>query len=140
MKAARLNDQLCFALYAASNRVTAIYRPILEQLDLTYPQFVVMMALWEDEGISITKLAERTSLSKATMTPLLKKLESKQLIGLERVAGNDRQKSVTLKKKGRALASKSMSAAQDAFSATGLTKNQAQSMIELCHLIDAQSG
>lgn len=140
MKAARLNDQLCFALYAASNRVTAIYRPILEQLDLTYPQFVVMMALWEDDGISITKLAERTSLSKATMTPLLKKLESKQLIGLERVAGNDRQKSVTLKKKGRALSSKSISAAEEAFCGTGLTKDQAQSMIELCHLIGAQSG
>ncbi|MEM8498131.1 MAG: MarR family transcriptional regulator [Pseudomonadota bacterium] len=70
-----------------------------------------MMALWEDDGISITKLAERTSLSIATMTPLLKKLELKRLIGFERVTGNDRKKSVALKKKGRALASKSMNAA-----------------------------
>lgn len=137
MKAARLSDQLCFALYSASNRMTAIYRPILERLGLTYPQFVVMMALWESDGVSITELASRTGLSKATMTPLLKKLELKALISLERVPGNDRQKQVTLTRQGRGLAPRSLKAAEDALCATGLTRKQAESMIDLCGRIGA---
>ncbi len=132
MKAARLDDQLCFALYSASSRMTAIYRSILGPLGLTYPQFVVMMALWEVDGVSITELASRTGLSKATMTPLLKKLAEKGKVSLERVPGNDRQKRVTLTQTGRALASKSLKAAEVAFCATGLTRSQARSIIDLC--------
>lgn len=133
--AARLNDQLCFALYSASNRLTAIYRPILESLGLTYTQFVVMMALWEADGISITELASRTHLSKATMTPLLKKLESKGLITLDRMVGNDRQKNVSVTADGKALASKSVNATKKAFCATGLTQEQAKLIIDSCHKI-----
>lgn len=132
---AQLNDQLCFALYSASNRLTAIYRPILEPMDLTYTQFVVMMALWEVDGISITELAGLTNLSKATMTPLLKKLESKNLIQLGRVPGNDRQKKVILTTNGKQLASQSISATRDAFCATGLTLSEAQTIIETCQKI-----
>ena len=133
--AARLNDQLCFALYSASNRLTAIYRSTLEPLGLTYPQFVVMMALWETDGVSITQLAIHTNLSKATMTPLLKKLESKCLIQLGRIPGNDRQKKVELTECGRALASKSVSATKDVFCATGLTLEEAKSVINTCQKI-----
>ena len=133
--AARLNDQLCFALYSASNRLTAIYRPILQPLGLTYTQFVVMMALWEKDRVSITRLAERTGLSKATMTPLLRKLESKKLVGLERLPENDRQKCVALTRRGRALAAHSNKATEDAFCATGLTQKQAKSTIDLCQKI-----
>lgn len=135
MKAAKLDDQLCFALYSASSRLTAIYREILAPLELTYPQFVVMMALWEDDGVSITQLSARTGLSKSTMTPLLKKLELKNLLVRSRVAGNDRQKKIDLSRQGRALASKSIDATQNAFCASGLTKNEARSVIELCQRI-----
>lgn len=131
-KAAQLDDQLCFALYSASNRLTSIYRPILKSLGLTYPQFVVMMALWEDDDVSITSLARRTGLSKATMTPLLKKLESKRLIRLRRLPTNDREKRVVVSNSGRVLAARSRSATEEAFCATGLTRKQARSAIELC--------
>lgn len=133
--AARLNDQLCFALYSASNRLTAIYRPILEPLGLTYTQFVVMMALWESDGISITELAAHTGLSKATMTPLLKKLEMKSLIQMERIIGNDRQKKVIVTTTGMKLATKSMAATKEAFCATGLTHQEAKSIIQTCKKI-----
>ncbi|MEM7316007.1 MAG: MarR family transcriptional regulator, partial [Planctomycetota bacterium] len=73
MPAARLDDQLCFALYSASNRLTNIYRPILESMGLTYTQFVTLMALWEKDDVSISQLAQTTGLSKPTMTPLLKR-------------------------------------------------------------------
>ena len=133
--AARLDDQLCFALYSASSRLTAIYRPILESLDLTYPQFVTMMALWETDDVSITKLASRTGLSKATMTPLLKKLESKKLVRLKRLPNNDRQKSVLLTDHGQELAAASTKVTEDAFCATGLSSKQAKTLIDLCHRI-----
>lgn len=135
--AARLEDQLCFALYSASNRLTSIYRPILEPLNLTYTQFVVMMALWESDGISITELAERSHLGKATMTPLLKKIETKGLITMQRVVENERQKRVNLTSKGKDLASKSFEATTAAFCATGLTLAQVQTVIEACHQITA---
>ena len=138
MPAARLDDQLCFALYSASNRLTNIYRPILEPMGLTYTQFVALMALWEKDDVSISQLAKTTGLSKPTMTPLLKRLEEKSLIQLERVAGNDRQKSVNLTRKGRALASKSLPATEAAFCATGLTEKQAHEAIKLCKRIVAQ--
>lgn len=135
IEAARLNDQLCFAIYSASNRLTAIYRPILEPLGLTYTQFVVMMALWESDGVSITELAVSTHLSKATMTPLLKKLESKGLIELGRIPGNDRQKKVSLSAEGVQLASKSIKATEEAFCATGLSLEEAKSVIAICQKI-----
>ena len=80
MSVAQLNEQLCFALYSASNHLTSIYRPLLESLGLTYSQFIVLMALWEKDNISISQLAKNTKLSKATMTPLLKRLEQKELV------------------------------------------------------------
>lgn len=135
MTAARLDNQLCFALYSASNQLVSIYRPILEPLGVTYTQFVVLMALWERDGISISQLAERTGLSKATMTPLLKRLTDKALIQLDRVAGNDRKKLVTLTERGRDLAAKSIPATEAAFCATGLSKDEAEDMIALCKRI-----
>ncbi len=139
MAVARLDDQLCFALYAASNRLTSIYRPLLEPLDLTYTQFIVLMALWEKEDISISQLAVRTGLSKATMTPLLKRLEQKGLIQRQMLPGNDRQKSVVLTEAGRDLSQQSGEITQQAFCNTTLTQQQASDIITLCHKIVTQS-
>jgi DNA-binding MarR family transcriptional regulator len=132
LSAARLDEQLCFALYSASSRLTAIYRPILETMDLTYPQFVVMMALWECDQISITELAKRTGQSNATLTPLLTKLEDKTLLTLARLQGNDRQKCISLTTQGKRLGKKSLKASEQAFCASGLTLEEAQTMIALC--------
>ncbi|MEM7503932.1 MAG: MarR family transcriptional regulator [Pseudomonadota bacterium] len=98
-------------------------------------QFVVMMALWEADAVSISDLAARTGLSNPTMTPLLKRLERKKLLTLNRAEENDRQKIVTLTKAGRSLSAKSLPATEAAFCATGISKRQAADMIALCKRI-----
>ncbi len=132
---AQLDTQLCFALYSASSHLTSLYRPLLDELDLTYPQFVVLMALWQEDGISITQLAEKTALSKATMTPLLKRLEQKKIIKRMILKENERQKSIVLTSQGRKLSLKSEELTERVFCATGLTKKQAKELINLCHKI-----
>ena len=135
MPTAKLDTELCFALYFASNRLTSIYRPILEPYDLTYTQFIVLMALWEEDGISITRLAERTGLSNATMTPLLKRLESKSYISRKVLAHNERQKNIVLTKAGRDLSLVSSEITKQAFCSTGLSKAQAIELIRCCRKI-----
>lgn len=128
----RLGEQLCFALYAASNTLTRAYRSLLEPLDLTYPQFVVMMALWEKDSVCITSLATCTKLGMPTMTPLLKRLEEKKL--LKRIASpaDDRQKLIVLTPEGRALATQGEAITQEAFRRTGLQPSEAEQLLDLC--------
>lgn len=135
MSVAELDNQLCFALYSASNRITAVYRPLLEPLGLTYTQFVVLMALWEEDNISISRLAGRAGLSKATMTPLLKRLEQKGLIRRNVLPDNERQKAIVLTDAGRKLSRKSGDITSKVFCATGLTMQEATNMIRLCKRI-----
>ena len=137
MSFAILNEQLCFALYSASSRLTKLYRPLLDPLDLTYPQFVVLMALWEEDGIAISRLAEKTGFRNATMTPLLKRMEQKALVERQQVVGNERQKKVVLTEMGRTLSQKSIGITDEVFCATGLSKQQAEEMIALCRQITA---
>lgn len=138
MSVAKLDSQLCFALYSASSRLTSIYRPILESLDLTYPQFIVLMSLWEKDNVSISFLAKKTQLSKATMTPLLKRLENKGFIIRQMLPENERQKNIVLTDDGRKLSLKSGDITHEAFCATGITENQAADMIEVCQQIVEQ--
>ena len=137
MSEPKLDSQLCFALYSASNHLTSIYRSLLEPLELTYTQYVVMMALWETNNVSITELAKRTGLSKATMTPLLKRMEKKQLIERQQLEGNERQKNIVLTKAGSELSAAAERVAEQAFLATGLSQKQAQKLIKLCQTITA---
>ncbi|MGH1541489.1 MAG: MarR family winged helix-turn-helix transcriptional regulator [Arenicella sp.] len=132
MSVAKLDSQLCFALYSASSHLTSIYRPLLDPLGLTYTQFIVLMALWQQDDISISHLAKQAGLSKATMTPLLKRLEQKQLIQRTVQADNERQKNITLTDAGRALSLKSGEITEQAFCASGLSKEEANTLIALC--------
>lgn len=136
MSVAKLDQQLCFALYSASSKLTSIYRPLLDSLDLTYTQFVVLMALWEEDGIAISRLAERTSLSKATMTPLLKRLEKKGFIERQILADNERQKNIVLTKAGKKLSTQSMSITEKVFCSTGLSSKEADQIIIFCNKIN----
>ncbi len=128
----KLHDQVCYALYSTSSQITLAYRSLLQPLKLTYPQFVVMMALWEKDGVSVTKLAETVRLSKPTMTPLLKRLELLGYITREYVAGDDRQKCIALTKLGQSLAQEADKAAKQALCATGLNNTEAEQLISLC--------
>jgi DNA-binding MarR family transcriptional regulator len=98
-----LDDQLCFALYAASRAVTARYRPALDQLGLTYPQFLVLMVLWEQDGQPVHAIADRLQLDTGTMSPLLKRLAAAGLLTRERSTTDERQVLVHLTDAGRAL-------------------------------------
>ena len=77
-----LDRQLCFALYAASLAMTKLYKPLLQPLGLTYPQYLVMLVLWESDGITVSDLGERLALDSGTLTPLLKRLEAAGLLNL----------------------------------------------------------
>lgn len=98
-----LANQLCFPLYALSRQVTALYRPLLEKLELTYPQYLVMLLLWETDSQSVGALGERLLLDSGTLTPLLKRLEQKALITRQRNPADERQVSIQLTDGGRAL-------------------------------------
>ena len=131
----RLDSQLCFALYSATNTVEQMYRPLLERYDLTYTQYIVLMSLSEEDGISITTLAERIGVANATMTPLLKRLEAKGLLTREVRGDNERQKSVVITPSGRALFKEAFRVTEQVFCGTGLTVKQASELIRLCKLI-----
>lgn len=104
--ALRLDQQLCFALYAASRAVTRAYAPLLEPLGLTYPQYLVLLVLWEDDGVSVKQLGERLFLDSATLTPLLKRLEQQGLVTRRRAEHDERVVQIELTEAGRALRAK----------------------------------
>jgi DNA-binding MarR family transcriptional regulator len=99
----RLDDQLCFALYAASRAITRAYAPMLGELGLTYPQFLVMMALWEEEDRTVSALGQRLGLDSGTLTPLLKRLERAGFVARQRDPADERRVRLTLTAAGRDL-------------------------------------
>ncbi|MFE7775685.1 MarR family winged helix-turn-helix transcriptional regulator [Streptomyces sp. NPDC057445] len=98
-----LDDQLCFALYAAQRAVTAAYRPLLDELGLTYPQYLAMLVLWERGEIPVKDLAAALRLDYGTVSPLLKRLEAAGLVRRERSAADERSVRVVLSEEGEAL-------------------------------------
>lgn len=106
MHAARLDDQLCFALYSASRAMTAAYRPLLAELGLTYPQYLVLLVLWEEQDCSVGHLGHRLHLDSGTLSPLLKRLENSGLVVRQRAADDERRVEVSLTQAGRALESR----------------------------------
>lgn len=99
----RLDLQLCFALYSSSLAMTKLYKPLLAPLGLTYPQYLVMLVLWEADGISVSTLGQRLSLDSGTLTPLLKRLESADLIARRRASDDERRVDLFLTDSGLAL-------------------------------------
>jgi len=130
-----LHEQVCYTLYSTSGVITQAYRSLLEPLKLTYPQFVVMMALLQKDKVSVTQLAETVGLSKATMTPLLKRLEVLEYIRREFKTGDERQKCISLTRLGRELATDVDRVAKQALCATGLSHDEAEQLISLCQKI-----
>ena len=98
-----LDDQLCFALYSATHRIQRRYRPMLQELGLTYPQYLVLLVLWEEREISVSQIGDRLFLDSATVTPLLKRMESAGLIERRRSVRDERRVEVSLTSKGVAL-------------------------------------
>ena len=121
-----LDAQLCFALYSAQLAMGKIYRRQLADLGLTYPQYLVMLVLWESDGITVTALGERLYLDSATLTPLLKRLQALGLLRRDRVLADQRQVCVTLTAAGRDLKQRAADVPQGVFCATGCTPDHAR--------------
>jgi DNA-binding MarR family transcriptional regulator len=98
-----LDKQLCFALYAASLAMTKTYKPLLTPLGITYPQYLVLLVLWEGDGLTVSQLGERLTLDSGTLTPLLKRLEAQGLVQRLRDAADERRVLLQLTPAGRAL-------------------------------------
>jgi MarR family transcriptional regulator, organic hydroperoxide resistance regulator len=98
-----LDQQLCFALYSSSLAMTKLYKPLLEPLGLTYPQYLVMLVLWESDDLTVSQVGERLWLDSGTLTPLLKRLEASGLLRRQRDASDERRVRLALTADGRAL-------------------------------------
>ena len=119
-----LDDQLCFALYAASRAVTTRYRPMLDVLGLTYPQYLVMMLLWESDHQTVGQLGSRLALDSGTLSPLLKRLTAAGLVTRHRRADDERSVSVRLTDAGRALQAPACAISAEMIEALELDKQQ----------------
>ena len=98
-----LGNQLCFAVYSTAHAFNRVYKPLLDRLGLTYPQYLVMLALWERDGVPVKDIGERLFLDSGTLTPLLKRLEAAHLIKRTRSREDERQVLVALTPQGQAL-------------------------------------
>jgi MarR family transcriptional regulator, organic hydroperoxide resistance regulator len=101
-----LDNQLCFALYSTSLAMTKLYKPLLDELGLTYPQYLVMLVLWERDGLMVSELGDRLFLDSGTLTPLLKRMQGAGLIARIRAVEDERRVHVTLTAAGRKLKAK----------------------------------
>lgn len=124
-RALRLDDQLCFALYRALAKVQRAYAPILAPLGVTYPQYLVLLALWERDAITLGELGERLGLDSGTLTPLLKRMEAAELVSRNRSLEDERRLVVALTPKGRRLEKKGSAVAAKVLCAFDLTAEAA---------------
>jgi MarR family transcriptional regulator, organic hydroperoxide resistance regulator len=102
----RLDNQICFAVYSAAHAFNRVYKPLLDRLGLTYPQYLVMLVLWEGDGVPVKEIGERLFLDSGTLTPLLKRLERAGLIKRTRSTEDERQVLIDLTAQGQALKDK----------------------------------
>jgi DNA-binding MarR family transcriptional regulator len=102
----KLDNQICFAIYSAAHAFNRVYKPLLDQLGLTYPQYLVLLVLWERDGVPLKDIGERLFLDSGTLTPLLKRLEAAQLIKRSRSTEDERQVLIALTSRGQALKEK----------------------------------
>jgi DNA-binding MarR family transcriptional regulator len=123
-----IDRQLCFALYSASRAMTAAYRPILTELNLTYPQYLVMLVLWEEERVTVGRLGDRLQLDSGTLSPLLKRLEANGFVRRERSPADERLVEVTLTPAGRRLERRAECIPGQLFSSTDMTEEDAAAL------------
>jgi MarR family transcriptional regulator, organic hydroperoxide resistance regulator len=119
--ALKLENQLCFALHAASRAMTGAYQPLLEALGVTYPQYLVLLTLWEEDGARVSRIGERLHLDSATLTPLLKRLEARDLVVRRRSTADERVVEIFLTPNGKRLERKAKDVAKDIFCKTDLS-------------------
>ena len=142
----KLDNQLCFVLYACSRGLTRTYRPMLAELGITYPQYLVMLVLWEKDGVSVKALGERLFLDSGTLTPLLKRLENSGLVERRRSRTDERRVVIRLTAMGRDLKKKAYAVPETLLCRSGLTaeqftglKTQLEFLLEQIQSLDTES-
>lgn len=138
--ALKLDNQLCFPLYACSKEIVRLYKPFLDEIDLTYTQYIVMMVMWEAGEINVKSLGERLYLDSGTLTPLLKKLETKGYITRHRSAEDERNVIIRLTGDGEALKKKAVCIPEKMQGCVHLTKDEAFELYRLLHKVLSTIG
>jgi DNA-binding MarR family transcriptional regulator len=137
-EALALDHQLCFALYATSLAMTKLYKPLLQPLGLTYPQYLAMLVLWQDEGLTVSQLGERLALDSGTLTPLLKRLQAAGLLQRLRDLADERRVLLQLTPAGRALRKRAGAVPMAVARATGCKRSEIASLTTRLHALRQQ--
>lgn len=140
MDCLKLENQLCFPLYAASKEVIRRYKPLLDKVDLTYTQYIAMMVLWEENEINVKTLGKKLYLDSGTLTPLLKKLESKGYITRKRLDKDERNLDISITKKGLALQEKVKNVPEEIGKCVNLSEDEAKVLYNMLYKILGNVG
>jgi DNA-binding MarR family transcriptional regulator len=132
-----ISQHLCYKLYSTSLRMTQLYKPLLSKLNLTYPQYLVMVLLWEQEGISLTEIAVRLGQDQGSITPLVKRLESVGYVIRSRNPLDERNKIVTLTNAGKELRGEALQVSKNIVGFSQLTGEEARSLMSLLDRLSA---
>jgi DNA-binding MarR family transcriptional regulator len=124
----QLGNQLCFAIYSAGHAFNRVYKPLLDRLGLTYPQYLVMLVLWERDGVPVKDIGERLFLDSGTLTPLLKRLEAAHLLKRTRSIEDERQVLISLTSHGQALREKARAVPEAILAASGCSLSELSAM------------
>lgn len=134
-EALKLENQICFPLYACSREVIKLYKPFLDELDLTYTQYIAMMVLWEQGRVTVKELGERLFLDSGTLTPMLKKMEAKGFLTRTRSAKDERNLIVTISPQGEALKERALSIPEKMSGRSKLTPEDARTLYGLLYKV-----
>lgn len=134
----KLDHQICFPLYAVSKEIIRRYKPYLDEIDLTYTQYITMMVLWEDQKVCVKELGKRLFLDSGTLTPVLKALEKKEYITRTRSKTDERVLEVAITESGMALRSRAMEIPPKIGSCVPLTPEEAGQLYGILHKLMAQ--
>ena len=129
----RLSNQICFPLYASGKEIVRRYKPFLDKLDITYTQYLVLMVLWEKDHISVKEIGERLYLDSGTLTPLLYKLENRELIKKEKQPADERELIVSLTQKGKELKEEAKDVPPQIAKKVNLTQEEAKTLYTLLY-------
>ena len=130
-----IKNQLCFPLYAVSHKVTKRYKPYLDELDLTYTQYITMMVLWDQEKISVKDLGKQLHLDSGTLTPVLKKLEDKGYVTRNRAKEDERNLIISITKKGNNLKKEAKNVPTEIGKCVNLTQEEATNLYKILYKI-----
>ena len=138
--ASSLSDNVCFALYSATNSLIRAFRPLLERYDLTYPQYIVMHSLWQQNQVSLKMLAQDTRLDSSTLTPIVKRLEAKGLLTRQIATDDERKKVISLTEKGWQLQQDANQLTANLMANSAVSADSLERLRLLCLELDADLG